>query len=307
MRGWTNQPLRGARVLALTFLMVGISACGGRPGVTTPEEGASTVAPGDTGPVSGTITVWTIAQGDEEVPIKAYEQAFEEDNPDADVEILVVPEDGYQARITTSLQAGNPPDVALLEPDLAATMKAGRWVDLTPHLNAWGVDIEDFNPGGLARGLIENDPSQGVYAVGDFVAGNVIAYNKELFATTGQEVLPSDRSLTFQEYDQFCRALGQPNDDPADALYGCSMPDFAFSFGPIFGEEGHKAVGYMNSPGMVDARPGRPPRPRRHEGRYPGGRAPRRGRCGGRRAPGRSRGGPRGRRPAGRWAAALML
>jgi ABC-type glycerol-3-phosphate transport system substrate-binding protein len=115
------------------FLLIGIaaiiaSACGGRPGITPPASSAadqSAAASGSPGvssaPARGTITVWTIAQGDDEVPIKAHEKAFEQANPAADVKIVAVPEKGYEPKITTALQAGNPPDVALLEPDIAAT------------------------------------------------------------------------------------------------------------------------------------------------------------------------------------------
>ena len=203
--------------------------------------------------MTGTITVWTIAQGDDEVPLKAYEQAFEAQNPGADVKIVVVPEEGYPPKVATSLQAGNPPDVALLEPDIAATMKAGRWVDLTPHLESWGVDPDDFNQGGLARGMIESDPSKGIYAIGDFLAGNVLVYNRPLFAAAGVDVPPSDRSLTYQEYDRICRAVGKPDRNPAQAVFGCSVPDWGFLFSPVFGPDGRTALGNMNSPEMAEA------------------------------------------------------
>ena len=247
------------------FLVIGIaviiaSACGGRPGITAPapsaaeHSGAASGSPTvSSAPATGTITVWTIAQGDDEVPIKAYEKAFEQANPDADVKIVVVPEEGYEPKITTSLQAGNPPDVALLEPDIAATMKAGRWVDLTPHFETWGVDPDDFNQGGMARGMIEADPSKGIYAVGDFLAGNVLVYNRKLFADAGVELPPADRSLTYQEYDRICRAVGRPDRNPAAAIYGCSVPDWGFLFSPVFGPDGRKAIGNMNSPKVVEA------------------------------------------------------
>jgi len=246
--------LAARRCVAGLLVLALLAGCGSRPGTVTPGPSSSgPVASGTPAPVTGTITVWTIAQGDEEVPLKAYEKAFEAANPGADVEIVVVPEEGYPPRMTTALQAGNPPDVALLEPDIAATMKAGRWVDLRPHLAAWGVDPADFNPGGLARGMIENDPSKGIYAIGDFLAGNVLVYNRELYADAGQELPPSDRSLTYQEYDATCRAVGRPDADPARAVYGCTVPDFGFLFSPVFGEGGRKAVGYMNSPAVVEA------------------------------------------------------
>jgi ABC-type glycerol-3-phosphate transport system substrate-binding protein len=240
--------------------------CGGRPAAptpgiqVTPPPPAATAVPGTTpgptatpAPATGTISVWTIPQGDDEVPIKAYEKAFEKQNPAADVRIVVVPEDGYTPKVQTALEAGNPPDVALLEPDLISTAKAGRWVDLAPFFRAWGVDPADFNAGGLSRATIENDQSKGIFGVGDFLGGNVLVYNRKLFAAAGIPTPPADRSLTYQEYDAICRAIGHPGADPAKVTYGCSLPDFGYLFAPVFGENGHRALGYMNAPKVAEA------------------------------------------------------
>lgn len=253
-----------SRRLAVLALMAVIgSGCGGRPTAETkapsepgsfdPLPGSAAPASGERQPVTGTITVWTIAQGDDEVPLKAYEKAFEAQNPDADVKIVVVPEEAYEPKITTSLRAGSVPDVALMEPDIAATLKAGRWVDLTPHLEAWGIDPSDFNQGGLARGMVEADPSKGIYAIGDFLAGNVLVHNAKLFANANVQPPPVDRSLTYQEYDQICRAIGRPDRNPAAATFGCSVPDWGFLFSPVFGPDGRQALGNMNSPQVVQA------------------------------------------------------
>lgn len=249
------------RMILAIGLIVIVAACGGRPTASSPVAPASpppadgSARPGSPSPapVTGTITVWTIAQGDDEVPIKAYEKAFEAQNPGADVKIVVVPEEGYPPKVQTSLQAGNPPDIALLEPDIVATMKAGRWVDLAPHLASWGVDPDDFNQGGLARGMIESDPSKGIYAIGDFLAGNVLVYNTALFEAAGVEPPPADRSLTYQEYDRICRSVGKPASNPAAAVFGCSVPDWGFLFSPVFGSDERTALGNMNSPAMAEA------------------------------------------------------
>ena len=254
--------IRCSLVLALSA-----AACGGRPvartaeaPAITPPPPAATPALGATptpvptaAPVTGLITVWTIPQGDDEVPIKAYEKAFEQQNPGADVRIVVIPEEGYTPKVQTVLETGKLPDVALLEPDLIATMKAGRWVDLTPFFPSWGVDAADFNAGGLSRATIENDQSKGIFAIGDFLGGNVLVYNRKLFSAAGIATPPSDRSLTYQEYDAACRTVGHPASDPERAVYGCSVPDFGYLFAPVFGENGHKAEGYMNSPKVAEA------------------------------------------------------
>jgi multiple sugar transport system substrate-binding protein len=242
---------------ALFIVVLGMTtiACGGRPVARPSELPVITPPPSNSTPVpaTGTITVWTIPQGDDEVPIKAYEKAFEQQNPGADVRIVVVPEEGYTPKVQTALEAGNPPDVALLEPDLLGSMKAGRWVDLVPFFKAWGVNPADFNAGGLSRATIENDQSKGIFAVGDFLGGNVLVYNRKLFAAAGVATPPADRSLTYQEYDKVCRALGHPGASPEKTVYGCSVPDFGYLFAPVFGESGRKAIGFMNAPKVTEA------------------------------------------------------
>jgi multiple sugar transport system substrate-binding protein len=198
------------------------------------------------------ISVWMFPQGDDEVAIRAMEAAFEEANEGKDVEIVVYPEEEYVTKVNTALVAGNPPDVAIIESD--DWMKAGYVVELTDRLEEWGVSVEDFNPGGLSRGALENDPANGVFGVGTFLGGNVLVYNRAIFDDAGVPFPSPDDSMNFEEYAEICRQLAQPSDDPATNVYGCSMPaDIAFGFYPIYGEDGRTAEGNMNSPELADA------------------------------------------------------
>lgn len=206
---------------------------------------------GDDGADSNAISVWMFPQGDDEVAIRAFEAAFEEQNAGKDVEVVVYPEDEYQTRINTALVAGSPPDVALIEN--RNWMKAGYVVELTDQLDDWDVAADDFNPGGLSRGAVEADPSEGVYGVGTFLGGNVLVYNKALFDDAGLDYPSPDESMTIQEYAELCRALAEPSDDPAQNVFGCAMPEFAFSFYPIYGDDGRTAEGNMNAPELADA------------------------------------------------------
>ena len=107
---------------------------------------------------SNAISVWMFPQGDDEVAIRAMETAFEEANAGKDVEVVVYPEEEYVTKVNTALVAGNPPDVAIIESD--DWMKAGYAVELTDKLDEWGVSVDDFNPGGMSRGALENDPAE---------------------------------------------------------------------------------------------------------------------------------------------------
>ncbi|MBA2255188.1 MAG: extracellular solute-binding protein [Chloroflexi bacterium] len=203
--------------------------------------------------LSGALTIWTFAQGDDEVAIKAYMRAFKDRFPDVEPKLVVIPEDSYTAKINTSLQARNPPDIAIIEDMRWA--KAGRVVELSPHLAEWGVDIADFNPGGIGRMALEADPAKGVYGMGDFLGGFVLVYNRKLFAEAALAYPPTDRSLTFREYDTICRALVKPGSDPAQTVYGCAAHDNAYGMvgQRVFGADGRTIVGNGDSPEMVDA------------------------------------------------------
>ena len=231
---WSTR--RSAYAIAFGLALI-LSGCFGRGGE---EEGDSNA-----------ISVWMFPQGDDEVAIRAFEAAYEEANQGKDVEVVVYPEEEYQTRINTALVAGSPPDVAIIEN--RNWMKAGYVVELTDQLGEWGVSIDDFNPGGLSRAAVEADPSEGIYGVGTFLGGNVLVYNKELFDAAGLDYPSPDESMTIEQYAELCRELGRPSDDPAENVFGCAMPEFAFSFYPIYGEDGRTAEGNMNAPELADA------------------------------------------------------
>jgi multiple sugar transport system substrate-binding protein len=236
-------PRHGTRfaVLALVSALA-LSAC----------FGSARDEPGGSGGGDGAISLWMFGQGDDEVAIYAIEAAFEEANPGKDLEIVLYPEEEYVTKVNTALVAGNPPDVAIIEGD--DWMKAGYVVELTEHLADWGVSVDDYNPGGMGRGALENDPANGIFGIGTFLGGNVLVYNKAMFDAAGVPHPSPDESMTFSEYADICRQLAQPNEDPTQTVFGCTMPsDIAFGFYPIYGEDGRTAEGNMNAPELAEA------------------------------------------------------
>ena len=175
------------------------------------------------------------------------------------MKISVVPEDTYGTKVNTALQAHKPPDVAVMED--RGWMKADRVLDLTPYYASWGVDVADFNPGGIARATVEGDVADGVYGVGDFLGGNIFVYNKALFDAAGIPYPAADKSLTIQEYADICRKLAKPDPDPAKAVYGCSMPEWA----PGHPEQGR--VRRRRAPGRGQPQLARDGRGVQHRGR----------------------------------------
>jgi ABC-type glycerol-3-phosphate transport system substrate-binding protein len=225
---------------------------GASPGAATASPRPSPVGYSPP-PIEGRLSIWTFAQGDDEEPIKAYIAEFERRYPTVDARLVVIPEDNYTAKVNTSLQARDPPDIAIIE-DLRWA-KAGDVVELTAHLQAWGVPVADFNPGGMGRMALESDPAKGVYGIGDFLGGFPMVFNRGLFDEAGVEHPPTDRSLSFDEYDAICRAIARPAEDPSQALYGCAAHDsgYAMEVADAFGPDGRQIIGNGNSDAMVQA------------------------------------------------------
>ena len=225
--------LRAVASAAVLGLLLG--ACGSRGGVASDGPAATAPPPPTAAPttsagasaeptappnLSGDLSIWTYPQGDDEKSLKAYKAAFEKLYPNVNVKISVVPEDTYGTKVNTALQAHKPPDIAVIED--RGWMKAGKVLDLTPYYASWGVNLADFNAGGLARAAVEGKVEDGVYAVGDFLGGGPLVYNKAMFDAAGIAYPSAEKSLTIQEYADICRKLAKPTNDPATTVYGCT-------------------------------------------------------------------------------------
>jgi multiple sugar transport system substrate-binding protein len=197
------------------------------------------------------LSVWMYPQ--DERSLAAYKKAFEKAHPNIKLKYVAYPEENYITKVNVALQAHNPPDVAIIEE--IAWMKAGLVADVAPFYEAWGISVEDFSPGGVDRLTLEEVSSQNIFGVGDFLAGNIIVYNKDLFDQAGAEYPPTERSLEWPEYAELVRQVAQPNADPTKRVYGGSAPDYGFGLWErwIYGPDGRQTIGYMNSKEHIEA------------------------------------------------------
>ena len=195
------------------------------------------------------LSIWMYVQ--DENALAAYKKAFERKHKNITLKYVIYPEENYVTKINVALQAHNPPDVALM--DEIGWMQAGLVVDLASFYKAWGISIEDFAPGGVDRLTLEEVSEKGIFAVGDFLAGNILVYNKAFFDQAGAEYLPVDRSLEWPEYAELCRQVAQPNSDPIKRVYGGTAPDWGFAVWErwIYGADGRQATGNMNSEEVI--------------------------------------------------------
>jgi multiple sugar transport system substrate-binding protein len=222
---------------AVGRLVLGVLVVVGLVGMAAPVAGQEQVE----------LTVWSYLPPDDP-SVKAYIERFQADNPGIVVKYTAFPEDDYQDKVRTALSADSPPDIAVIEDK--QWMQAGLVVELTPHLEEWGVDPADFAPGGLARATL---PDGGIYGIGDFLGGNILFYNKALFDAAGAPHPSLTESMTWPEFDQACRQVGQPDRNPMRAVYGCSVEDWAFDIWSrwVWGEDGRTVLGNLNSDAMV--------------------------------------------------------
>lgn len=234
------------RVFNRRSLVKGISAAGAialtGASVTRPAAAQDNVE----------LSIWSYLSPDDP-SVKAYIEAFEGQNPGVTINYTAFPEDDYQTKVRTALSAGGPPDIAIIED--RRWMKGGFVVELTDKYPEWGVDPNDFNPGGIARMAPEGKIEDGLYAVGDFLGGNTIFYNRKLFDDAGIEHPGTSESMTWKKYDELARALGKPDRNPGKAVYGCSVQPWFFGIWSkwVWGEDGRTIQGNLNSPAMVEA------------------------------------------------------
>lgn len=113
---------QGARTTAALVIVtaLALTGCGRDEGAGTNEAKAKKVS---TGKATGDITVWALgAEGEKLGEIAAD---FEAENPDATVEVTVIPFDAAHDKIATAIAGGQTPDVSLVGttwlPEFAAT------------------------------------------------------------------------------------------------------------------------------------------------------------------------------------------
>src|SRR5688572_8397485 len=103
---------RTTRLRALTALGVAatlaLTGCGRDS--STSEEGPGQGAAVDEGKAKGDIEVW--AMGAEGEILGDFVQAFEEENPDATVDVTAVPWENAHGKIQTAIASGEVPDVS---------------------------------------------------------------------------------------------------------------------------------------------------------------------------------------------------
>ncbi|MEU4575179.1 MULTISPECIES: extracellular solute-binding protein [Nonomuraea] len=211
--------------LTLAGLLVLTAGCGGAGGGS-----------GDSGPESGTLTVWmmTGGPGDSEI-IEQAKAAFAKKQPGIDVKVEIQQWDSIATKITTALASGKGPDVVEMgNTQTPLQSYSGALLDLT-------ADKAGFEESATwLDGLAQPSTHQGkLYATPLYGGTKVVLYNKDLFAEAGIDEPPA----TIEELKSACETLAEKNSATKN-FSGFYMPgQYWFAGAPfVFGKGGDVAT-----------------------------------------------------------------
>jgi len=163
----------------------------------------------------------------------------------------------YRERLLTSMAAGSPPDVFLLDNiDVPALVNRGVVLDLTPYLARAGVDL------GCLDQTVLSIFSRGdaVYALPKGYTPMVVAYNKDLFDRAGIRY-PTD-DWTWDDFLRIAKRLTRDTDgDGAIDQWGTYfdrrpllwIPWVWAGGGDVLCPDGRRASGCLDAPVTIQA------------------------------------------------------
>jgi len=188
-------PMRAlTAIFAASALVVGLAAC---------SSGAATPAPAESIPAEGvddgsTLTLWTRAPLEKQAKllVEAYNDSHENQ-----VELTVVPNDDYVAKVGAAAGSNGLPD--LFAADIVYVpnwVEQGLFQDITANIDTMPFK-DSINPGHLAAGTVD-----GKEHVLPFVLDlSMLFWNKELFAEAGLD--PEKAPASLEEFAAAAKAV----------------------------------------------------------------------------------------------------
>lgn len=233
----------GALALGVAATLV-LTGCG--RDADTPEDAPAQAEAVAEGEAQGDIEVW--AMGAEAEVLDDFVTGFEEENPDAEVNVTAIPWENAHGKIQTAIASGEVPDVSLIGTTWMGEFAESGGLDPTP---AGLVEESDFFEGPWGSTVV-GDTS---YGVPWYVETRVLFYRTDLAQQAGWDEAPR----TWEELVQFAGDL----ETKAGAEYGLNLQPgqtgswqtvlpFAWSNGAtVTTEDGTEYT--LDSPEMVEA------------------------------------------------------
>ncbi len=205
-----------------------------------------------------TVTWWATEKGRDTAATREMHfnlaRAFEKEHPNIKVALSLFPSRGFGTRVATAIAAGQGPDVwyHYYAPEIATH---GFLEDLTPYMKRDGVDPEKiWFPIGRIRAQYKGH----YYGAPRDVTAAFIVYNKDIFDAAG--VSYPKPGWTFEDFRKTAIALTDPKKGVYGAgaivgsMGGLEWSPFSFNLGTDFvSPDGHKVVGYMDTPASIKA------------------------------------------------------
>jgi multiple sugar transport system substrate-binding protein len=233
-----------ARVTVLTVAAaIGLTGCGRADG-----GGGAAAKPAATvsaGPATGTITVWAMGTEGEKLPTLV--KRFEQENPQADVQVTPVPWDAAHDKIANAIAGRKTPDVSMIGTTWMGEFAKAGALDPTPP---GVVDPKAFFPGAWQTTMLDGTS----YAVPWYVETRALFYRKDFADKAGVAGPPRN----WDELKAMARALK----DKGGAKWGIflqpgqtgswqTMLPFAWQAGARLSDGKGKVT--IDSPAMVEA------------------------------------------------------
>ncbi len=205
-----------------------------------------------------TLAVTSWAAWSEQRLEEAYVHRFADRHPGVRIQLSPASNQAeYRDQILTSIAAGAPPDVFLLDNiDLPAVVRAGVVLDLAPYASRAGVPLEAFDPSVLA--IFRRDGA--VVALPKGYTPMVLAYNRDVFDRAGVPYPPAD--WTWEAFRATARALTRDSDgDGAVDTWGFWLDRRPFMWlpslwslgGDVLCPDGRRASGCLDGPASLAA------------------------------------------------------
>lgn len=260
MRKNRTFPLTLALLLALSALL---SACGdvqptptqvaqptatqpAADAATTAETGATPTGAGSTGAASGKIDFQVFGDPAELAVFQDVAKGFMDSHPGTNVNIVHVPNQGdHMTKLSTSLAAGNPPDVFLINYRRYGQFAAKNVIEPVGPLMAkstlikedmyYQTSLDAFRFGGTLQCLPQN------------ISSLVVYYNKDLFAKYGVSEPKSD--WTWDDFLSAAIALTKDdNGDGVKDVHGVGIEPQIIRLAPFVWQNGGEIVDNPENP-----------------------------------------------------------
>jgi len=192
---------RAAALLAAGALTVGLAACaqGAEPASSLSDAGAEGVDDGST------LTLWTRAPLEKQANllVDAYNESHENQ-----VELTVVPNDDYVAKVGAAAGSGGLPD--LFAADIVYVpnwVEQGLFQDITANID--GFDFKDeINKGHLSAGTLDGEE----YVLPFVLDLSMMFWNKDLATEAGLDAEAGPADLAeYAEWAKAIQALNKPD------------------------------------------------------------------------------------------------